>query len=206
MAKPSQEGEFVMTTQAVASAGSPEAVFGEASKNWIWLLSLGILFIILGVIGLGRLFALSLAGAVFFGVLIIIGGVAQFIEAVKCTGWKSLVYHVLIGVLYVVGGVFVIWNPLAAKLLLTWVLSAVLICVGVIRVIMAFQMRATGSWFIPLLGGIVSIILGGLIMANWPLSGLFVIGLFIAIELITNGWSYIFIALAARNAGKTAQA
>lgn len=119
MGQPRKEGEFIMTTQAVASAGSPEAVFGEASKNWIWLLSLGILFIILGVIGLGRLFALSLAGTVFFGVLIIIGGVAQFIEAVKCTGWKSLVYHVLIGVLYVVGGIFVIWNPLAAKLLLT---------------------------------------------------------------------------------------
>lgn len=195
-----------MTAQALAAAESPEAVFGEASKNWVWLLFLGILFIILGVIGLGRLFALSLAGTLFFGVLIIIGGVAQFIEAVKCAGWKSLAYHVLIGVLYVVGGVFVIWNPLAAKLLLTWVLATVFIMVGIIRVIMAFQMRATGSWFVPLLGGIVSIILGGLIMANWPLSGLFVIGLFIAIELITNGWSYIFFALAARKASKPALA
>lgn len=195
-----------MTAQAVATAGSPEAVFGEASKNWVWLLFLGILFIILGVIGLGRLFALSLAGAMFFGVLIIIGGMAQFVEAVKCTGWKSLAYHVLIGVLYMVGGVFVIWNPLAAKLLLTWVLATVFIMVGIIRVIMAFQMRDTGSWFVPLLGGIVSIVLGGLIMAKWPLSGLFVIGLFIAIELITNGWSYIFIALAARKASKPALA
>jgi uncharacterized membrane protein HdeD (DUF308 family) len=195
-----------MTAQAVATAGNPEAVFGEASKNWVWLLFLGILFIILGVIGLGRLFALSLAGAMFFGVLIIIGGMAQFVEAVKCTGWKSLAYHVLIGVLYMVGGVFVIWNPLAAKLLLTWILAAVFIAVGIIRVIMAFQMRDTGSWFVPLLGGIVSIVLGGLIMANWPLSGLFVIGLFIAIELITNGWSYIFIALAARKASKPALA
>jgi uncharacterized membrane protein HdeD (DUF308 family) len=192
-----------MTDQAVApAASSSEAVFGEVSKNWGWLLCLGILFVILGTIGLGRLFALSLAGAFSFGILMIIGGAAQFIEAVKCKGWKSLAYHVLIAVLYVVGGLFLIWNPLAAKLLLTWILGAVLICVGIIRVVMALQMRATGSWIAPLLGGIISIILGGLILAKLPLSGLFVIGLFIAIELITNGWSYIFIALAARKANK----
>jgi len=53
-------------------------------------MQLDVLFVILGVIGLGRLFAFSLAGALFFWVLIIIGGVAQFVEALKCNGWKSL--------------------------------------------------------------------------------------------------------------------
>ncbi|MEI7449742.1 MAG: DUF308 domain-containing protein [Desulfomonile sp.] len=196
-----------MTAQAVASATSPsKTIFGEVSQNWGWLFGMGILFIILGVIGLGRLIALSSAGALFFGVLIVIGGAAQFIEALKCKGWKGVAYHVLIAVLYMVGGVFLIWNPLAAKLLLTWVLAAVLICVGIVRMFIAIQMRATGSWFVPLLGGIISIILGGLILVKWPLSGLFVIGLIIAIELIVNGWTYIFIALAARKASKTAVA
>jgi len=196
-----------MTAQSIASATSPSgALFGETSENWGWLLCLGILFVVLGVIGLGRLFTLSLAGAFFFGVLFLIGGVAQFIEAFKCTGWRSLIYHVLIAVLYVVGGLFVIWNPLAAKLLLTWILAVVLIAVGIVRVVIALQMRATGSWFVPLLGGLISIVLGGLILVKWPLSAFFVIGLFISIELITNGWSYIFIALAARRASKAVPA
>jgi len=196
-----------MTVQPDASAVSPsEAIFGEVSKNWGWLLCLGILFIILGVIGLGRLVALSLADDSFFGILIVIGGVAQFGEALKCKGWKGLAFHVLIAVLYVAGGVFVIQDPLAASVILTWILAAVLISVGIVRAVMALQIRTTGSWFVPLLGGILSIILGGLILVKWPLSGLFVIGLFIAIELITNGWSYIFIALAARRASKTALA
>jgi uncharacterized membrane protein HdeD (DUF308 family) len=82
---------------------------------------------------------------------------------------------------------------LAVKLLLTWILAAVLICVDIVRVFMALQMRAMGSWIAPLLGGIVSIILGGLILAKWPLSGLFVIGLFIAIEVISNRQSYLII-------------
>jgi uncharacterized membrane protein HdeD (DUF308 family) len=58
------------------------------------------------------------------------------------------------------------------------------------------------GWYWPLLSGIVSILLGGLIVAQWPASGLWVIGLFVAIELIFNGWSYIFIALAARKAAR----
>jgi len=53
---------------------------------------------------------------------------------------------------------------LAAKLLLTLILAAVLICVGIVRIFMALQMRAMGSWIAPLLGGIIAIILGGLIV------------------------------------------
>lgn len=191
-----------MGSQDIGTAVDAQTVFGELGKNWIWLLLLGFLFLILGLVGLGRLFALTLAGALFFGVLIIIGGVAQFLEALKCKGWKGVAFHVLIAVLYVIAGVFVIGDPLAASVLLTWVLAAVLVGVGVLRIIMAIQMRSSGSWIIPLLGGIISIVLGGIILAQWPLSGLFVIGLFIAVELIVNGWSYIFIALAARSASK----
>jgi uncharacterized membrane protein HdeD (DUF308 family) len=79
-------------------------------------------------------------------------------------------------------------------------LAGALIIVGLARSIMAFQMRGAGNWFWPLLGGVVSIILGAIIMANWPVSGLWIIGLFVSVELIVNGWSYIFVALAAKRA------
>jgi len=187
---------------SAAVAGPSGTVFGELQKNWGWLFFLGILFLVLGLVGLGRLFALTLAGAVFFGILIIVGGIAQFVEALKCKGWKGVAFHVLIAVLYVVGGVFVLQDPIAASAFLTWVLAAVLVGVGVLRIVMAIQMRTAAHWIVPLLGGIVSVVLGGVILAQWPLSGLFVIGLFIAIELIVNGWSYIFIALAARSAAR----
>lgn len=192
-----------MADQKSGAVTDPSStVFGELQKNWGWLLILGILFLVLGLVGLGRLFALTVAGTFFFGILIIVGGVAQFVEALKCKGWKGVAFHVLIAVLYVVGGVFVLRDPLAATALLTWVLAAVLVGVGFLRIVMAIQMRAAGHWIVPLLGGIVSVVLGGVILAQWPLSGLFVIGLFIAIELIVNGWSYIFIALAARSAAR----
>jgi uncharacterized membrane protein HdeD (DUF308 family) len=68
---------------------------------------------------------------------------------------------------------------------------------------MAFQIRAAvDGWYWSLLSGLVSMVLGGMIIAQWPESGLWVIGLFVAIELLFNGWSTIFVALAARKAAQ----
>ena len=86
---------------------------------------------------------------------------------------------------------------------LTLVLAGILIAVGVIRISMGIQLRkAVAGWYWSLLSGIVSILLGGMIVFQWPVSGLWVIGLFVAIELILNGWSYVFVALAARKAAE----
>jgi len=93
-------------------------------------------------------------------------------------------------------------DPVLASSVLTLMLAGILIAVGVFRAIMAFQLRPVNGWFWPLLSGLISILLGAMIIAHWPLSGLWVIGLFVAIELIFNGWSYVFIALAARRAGQ----
>lgn len=181
---------------------SSEPLFGEMGKNWFWLLILGILFIGLGIAGLGRLIAFSVAGTLFFGALMIVGGIAQFLEAFKFQTWKSMIFHILIAVIYVGGGIFVMQQPVTATVLLTWVLAVVFVAVGIVRIIMALQMRATGGWFMPALGGVFSIVLGLLIYAGWPYTGLKVIGLFIAIDLILNGWSYIWIAFTARKLNK----
>jgi uncharacterized membrane protein HdeD (DUF308 family) len=83
-------------------------------------------------------------------------------------------------------------------------LAAGIILVGIFRVIMAIQHRGLPNWGWPLFSGIISILLGLVIAVRWPVSGLFVIGVFVAIELIIHGWSYLFLALAAKNAGAPA--
>jgi uncharacterized membrane protein HdeD (DUF308 family) len=179
----------------------PTALFGELEKNWGWLLAFGILSVVLGTVGLGMTFGLTLASVLFFGVLLVVGGVAQLVDAFKCRGWKSTLWHVLIALLYVAGGVVIVVDPVLASATLTLVLAWILIAVGIMRGIIAVQLRPASGWVWPLISGIVSIALGAMIIAAWPLSGLWVIGLFVAIELILNGWSYVFVALAARKAG-----
>ncbi len=189
------------TNAKITLSAAQRALFGELKNNWGWLLAFGVLSILLGTIGLGMTFGLTLASVLFFGVLLIAGGVAQLIDAFKCKGWKSTLWHVLIALLYVAAGILIVVDPVLASATFTLVLAWILIAVGIMRGVMAFQLRPADGWFWPLLSGIVSIALGGMIIAEWPVSGLWVIGLFVAIELILNGWSYVFVALAARKAG-----
>ncbi|MEA3642204.1 MAG: HdeD family acid-resistance protein [Lamprobacter sp.] len=195
-----------MTDIKTNPAVAPIAPFGDLEKNWGWLLAFGLLSIVLGTIGLGMTFMLTELAMVFFAALLIVGGVFQLLDALKCNGWKSTAWHVLIALLYVAAGVYMTLHPTLAAVSLTLLLGAMFITVGLLRSIMAFQLKPAKGWWWPLVSGVISLILGGLILAEWPQSGLFIIGLFIAIELIFNGWSYLFIALAARAAGKQRQA
>jgi uncharacterized membrane protein HdeD (DUF308 family) len=179
-----------------------DAIFGGLKKNWGWLLALSILLIVLGTIGFGMSFGMTLASVSVFGVLLVIGGVFQLVNAFNFKGWKSILWHVLIAVLYVAAGNVILVDPVFASESLTLALAFILIAVGVFRIIMAFQLRPAEGWLWPLLSGLVSILLGGMIIVQWPASGLWVIGLFVSIELVFSGWSYLFIALAARKAAR----
>ncbi|MEA2079036.1 MAG: HdeD family acid-resistance protein [Pseudomonadota bacterium] len=179
-----------------------ERLFGELGKNWGWILALGILFIILGTIGLGITFALTLTTVMFFGALLAVGGVLQIIDAFKCKGWKGVVLHVLIGLLYIAAALMLFTMPLAGSLVLTVMLGGAIAAVGILRIIMGFQMKGKKGWGWLVFAGLVSLLLGGIILFEWPATGLWVIGLLVAIELIIHGWSYVFMALAARRAVK----
>lgn len=187
---------------AVSQALAPIPVLGDLAHNWGWLLAQGILLVVLGTIGLGMTIWLTLASVFIFGVFLVIGGGVQIFQTFKCRGWGSILWHGLIAVLYVLAGFSVMADPLAASALFTLLLAGALVGIGVVRLIMAFQLRGAKNWFWPLIGGIAAIVLGFMILARWPVSGLWVIGLFVAIEMIFGGWTYIFIALGARELGR----
>ena len=151
----------------------------DLQRNWGWLMALGILFVILGMIGVGMTVGLTLVSMLFLGVMFIVAGFAQIIDVFKSHQWRGIVGHALIAVLYMMGGGLVIYDPVLASAIITALIAWVLIIIGITRFIMA-------------------IVLGVMILMQWPYSAMWVIGLFIAIELIVNGWTYIFLALGLR--------
>lgn len=173
-------------------------VVDNLKRNWGWLCGLGILFVILGGIGLGMVVSLTIASVLFLGVLLIIAGISQIIDVFTSNQWKGAIWHALIAVLYIIGGGMVIYDPILASTLITALIAWVLIIIGITRLMMANSLRKAAGWGWLVLAGITAIILGVLILLQWPYSGLWVLGLFIAIELIVNGWTYIFIALTIR--------
>jgi uncharacterized membrane protein HdeD (DUF308 family) len=120
-------------------------------------------------------------------------------QAFRAEAWKGRFWHILIALMYIAGGIIAVTEPVVAGMTLALLIAWTLVVIGVLRLVMAFQMRGANGWLWTLLGGVLSVALGIMIMNEWPQSGLWVIGLFVAIEILFAGWSQIMIALAAKN-------
>jgi uncharacterized membrane protein HdeD (DUF308 family) len=177
--------------------------FGRLATYWKWLLGFGILTLVLGVLGLGMVAFLTLASVVFYGVILIVDGGIQFLQSFQAGAWKAKLWHVVISLLYLFGGIIVVRNPILASSILTLLLAAAITAIGLMRIVMAIQMRGALGWGWVMTGGVLALILGILIFAKWPASSLVVIGTFISIELILNGWAAVTVALAAKQATRT---
>jgi uncharacterized membrane protein HdeD (DUF308 family) len=165
--------------------------------NWVWFLALGIILIVIGTIAVGMPFVASLATAVTFGALLLVGGIAQLAGAFWTRDWSGFFLSLLMGVLYVVLGLFFVRDPGDALLAMTLLLACMLMVGGLFRII-GSVMYQFPHWGWTLVGGIINLILGIMIWQQWPVSGLWVIGLFVGIDLIFTGWTWVMLALAVR--------
>ncbi|QMT61620.1 HdeD family acid-resistance protein [Legionella sp. PC997] len=165
-----------------------------------WFLGFGILLLIFGIIGLGMDIFLTIVSMYFFAALLLISGLSHFADAFKHKEWKGTVWQILVAILYIIGAVIVLYDPLLASTIITALLAWTLIVIGIVRISMAISLRNTHGWGWILFAGICSLILGIMILSHWPMSGLWVIGLLIAIDMIISGWTYILIAISLRKA------
>lgn len=183
---------------ALSSASAAAIVGSELEtlrKNRFWILVLGIALVALGTaaISWACLATITIAATWLFGVVLLAGGIAEIVHAVTARGSSTLV-HLLIGVLYSVVGFIVISDPGDSALVLTRIISIFLIVGGLFRIVSALSHRFAG-WGWVLLNGVVTLALGVLIYREWPASGLWFIGLYLGIDMILNGWSWIALAL-----------
>jgi uncharacterized membrane protein HdeD (DUF308 family) len=175
-------------------------VLGAAGKVPGALIGLGILFIILGMVGVAGQVLFSLISVNVLGLFA--GGVLQGIHAVKSAGWKSVSVQLIFAVLYIAAAIYVWVFPIPALEAITLWLAAIFFITGFLRLIAAFQHRHFAEWFWLALSAAISILMGVLIMNNFPSSSLWLPGLLIAIELLLQGWSLLFLGFAARSLTK----
>jgi uncharacterized membrane protein HdeD (DUF308 family) len=165
--------------------------------QWFWFVLLGITLVVLGIIALGSVVIASLAAAVAIGTLLLLGGVAETLGAFWCRGWSGFFLHLLSGVLSIVIGVLFLRAPVGALLALTLLLASFLMVGGIFKIVAALSYRFA-AWGWPLLSGIIDLILGVLIWQEWPASALWVIGLFVGINLVFRGFNWIGLGLSLR--------
>src|SRR3954468_5177613 len=112
---------------------------------------------------------------------------------------------IVLGLLYLLMGGLIIWDPLAASLGITLMIGALFAVAGVFRLAEAWRRRSRQwRWVMPLIAGLLNLAFSAVIYFHWPVSGLWVIGLIIALEFLLNGWLLVFAALATRRLQKAA--
>ncbi|HEY7302886.1 MAG TPA: HdeD family acid-resistance protein [Bryobacteraceae bacterium] len=169
----------------------------EYRQNWGWLLTLGIISIILGVIALLDSVLATIASMLVFGWLLLVMGIVEAVQTFR--HWRSghVLLHVLNAVLSFIVGLMLLRHPLAGALVMTLLLAAYFTVAGIFRIVIALSLRIP-HWGWGLLSGIITLILGIMVWLQWPVSGLWIIGLFIGIHLIFSGWAHVMFASALR--------
>ena len=160
-----------------------------------WIIALGVVYIIAGIVALGSVVLATVATVFVVGIMMVIAGVAEVINAFQIKTWGRFLLWLLLGALYIVAGLITFENPLLAAAILTLFLGIALIASGIMRIVLAFSMQAVMPWIWVLLSGVITLLLGLVIVAHWPVSSLYILGLFLGIDLVLAGASWIGIGL-----------
>src|SRR6202007_3291297 len=149
-----------------------------------------VVYVIAGFIALGSIVMATVASVFVVGFMMIVAGVAEIINAFQCKGWGKFLVWALLGVLYIIAGFITFENPLFAAVILTLLLGASLIASGIVRIFLAFSMKREQPWIWVLLSSIITLLLGLLILARWPVSSVYVLGIFLGLDLVMAGPSW----------------
>lgn len=172
--------------------------------KWGWIVGFGIFTVIAGVIALGSGVYFATATAVLIiGFMMLMAGVVEIVAAFNAKDWGHRILWLLLGALYVFAGFVCIQNPFQAATLLTLMLGIALIVVGLLRIFLATRMKQGTPWGWVVVSGIISFLLGLMIVAKWPISSAYVLGIFLGVDLIFMGTGWITIGLALKRHART---
>jgi uncharacterized membrane protein HdeD (DUF308 family) len=179
--------------------------FSHLRDQWCWLLLLGILMAIGGTACLafpGLTAMTSFSVVVMLGIILMIAGIGTIITAFWAGKWSGLLVQLLIGILYLVAGISIAEHPGKSTVFLTMFLAAMFVVAGIFRVTAALVIRFP-HWGWTLLNGVVTLMLGVIILRHFPEAALWLIGTLVGVDLLLQGWSWIALALAIRKLPET---
>ncbi|MDJ0905438.1 MAG: DUF308 domain-containing protein [Woeseiaceae bacterium] len=157
--------------------------------------------IVLGVLSIWSPDVGGMAISVLVGLVLLFGGVLRTMFAWLSPGWGSLFAKALVGIITILAGVYMIFNPSVGSKALAVVLTFYLFVDGITTLVFAIRMPpvAGGAWM--MFGAVVSILAGVLMYMQWPASGELAIGILIGVKLLIDGVVLVGIGQAARSVG-----
>jgi uncharacterized membrane protein HdeD (DUF308 family) len=171
---------------------------GIARESAGWTIAFGVLLIILGLFALMAPLIAGVAVTVLLGWLLIIGGIAHLVVSWHLRHVGGLIWELLIGLAYIVMGIFLLAHPVAGLVALTAFLGSYLLVKGIFELIMWFRVRHLHGSGWMLFDAIVSLLLAVLIWMHLPNSAVWVIGTLVGFGILFSGISRLVLGIHAK--------
>jgi uncharacterized membrane protein HdeD (DUF308 family) len=179
---------------SISQAQMPNSPAAEPLRSKSgWIVALGFVYVIAGLIALSSVIFATRVTVFVVGIMMLISGFAELVNAFQFKSWGKFFLWVLLGLLYIIAGLATFENPLLAAAVLTLLLGSALVVSGIMRIILAFSMRAGMSWTWVVLSGVITLLLGVIILVHWPVSSLFTLGVLLGVDLLIIGIGWILV-------------
>jgi uncharacterized membrane protein HdeD (DUF308 family) len=180
--------------------GRPPSLAPLQAK-WGWIVALGVVYVIAGIVALGSVVSATAATVLVVGFMMMLSGLAEVINAFQIKTWGRFLFWLALGALYIVAGFVAFQNPLLTAVGLTLILGAALTASGLVRVFLGFSMQRGSPWIAVVVSGLITLALGLIILAHWPVSSLWTLGVFLGVDLVIAGISWIALGAGLRRNG-----
>jgi uncharacterized membrane protein HdeD (DUF308 family) len=181
----------------------PEVRAGLA-KSWKALMTVGVLAILIGCIAILVPAVAAVGTAIFIGWILVIAGAFLVAAAFSAHSVGTVVLRLVWAALTVIVGVWLIVEPHNGTLTLTLVLGIYFLFMGLTRITVAFLARGQQNAGLVGLSGVAGLLIGILVLAKFPSSADWAIGLLVGIDLIFAGWTLTSVALVGKDLAKRA--
>jgi uncharacterized membrane protein HdeD (DUF308 family) len=191
-----QGGSIVAENEATTDNGLVDTIRSNATLALI----IGIVMIVAGLLAIGTPAVAGLSITIMVGAMLAVSGISQCFLAFKAGAFGRGLVMFIVGVLMAFAGFYMMSQPVSGLASLTILLMAYLIASGILEIGVAFQVRPAQGWGLELANGIITLLLGIMLWNQFPLSGIWAIGVLFGIKMIFSGWALIFISRAAKQA------
>lgn len=168
--------------------------------KWLWFILLGNVLILAGIAAILVPAVSEVAASKVLGGVLAVSGVVQILQASGMASWRGFMWHMLLGVLAVIGGVLIYMNPLAGVVALTVSIAIVFGFHGATQLTFAMKVRGQPGWRWFLVSGLIALLVSVLLLMKLPYSRSFTPATVAGVSLLFAGWAYVAMALASHRA------
>lgn len=162
-----------------------------SGKRLFWA---GFAMTVLGVMAIVFPIYSTLVATFLVGWVLLLFGILEITGSFSIHGTGPFFGVLLLGLLSTAAGIFLLFSPLAGAIALTLLAGGIFVVQSAVEISFAFDMRPLPGWGLLLVSGITSVIMAIIIIAGWPAISIILLGVLLGVNLLSTGFSYIFIS------------